>query len=109
MLPTVVGAVPFVATGQSTTTAPAGRFPPPFANRTWFTFTPPGKTFKGKLATFAVWVVVVEMALKEPAIDVQSPVLSPRGGDKSPAVVIVRNVLLSGCRNEVKTRLARLN
>ena len=100
MLPTVVGAFPFVATGQSTTTAPAGKFPPPFAKRTWFTFTPPGKTFKGKPATVAVEVVVVEIAPKDPATDVQSPVISPRGIVKSAAVVIGRMPFLSGCEKE---------
>lgn len=97
MLPTVVGVLPFVATGQSTTTAPAGRFPPPFAKRTWFTFTPPGKTFKGRLATVAVGVFVVEIAPKEPAIDAPSPVLSIRGLSRS-AGAIGRIPLLSGCK-----------
>ena len=105
MLATVVGADPFVARGQSTTTAPAGKFPPPFANRTWFTFTPPGKTFSGKPATEVVWVVVVEIAPKDPATDVQSPVLSPCVGDRTGVAVMVRKQLLSGCRNEQKTLL----
>lgn len=105
MLATVVGAVPFVARGQSTTTAPAGKFPPPFANRTWFTFTPPGKTLRGKPATEVVWVVVAEIAPKDPATDVQSPVLSPCVCDRTGAAAMVRKQLLSGCRSEQKSLL----
>lgn len=78
-------AVPFVAaTGQSTTTAPAGRFRPPFARRTWFIFTPFGKTFKGKVDIVAEGAAVVEIAPKVtfPEVGEQSPEL-PRGIPKS--------------------------
>lgn len=73
-------AVPFVARGQSTTTAPAGRLGPPFASRTWFIFTPPGKTFKGKVGIVGDGATVVEIAPKVTLLVVaeQSPEL-PRG------------------------------
>ena len=88
MLPTPAG-VPFVATGQSTTTAPAGKFPPLFASKTWFTFTPPWKTFKGNPETVVDGAVVVEIAPNGtlPAVVVQSPEL-PRGIANSAVVWI---------------------
>ena len=96
---------PFVATGQSTTTAPAGRLPPPFVSRTWFTLTPPGKTFTGNPDTVVDGAVVVEIAPKEtlPAV-VQSP-LFPRGIGCSTVVWIT---LLSNCMektNWIKWRI----